>query len=253
MPSAAAARWRAGRGGPGRRAARSGHPKGASHADCWTGPPPPWPWRSAGHQASQTAAPATRPTGRCPGHQATRLLAGRPGQPGCCAGPTRPARLLRRADRPPGWTAADQASPAGPQPAPRAGPVPGPGPGPPVVKRLDPELIPGAEQLPRPGVPDGEREHATQSVHHVLAHPGVDLQQHLGVRGRAQRYALLPQFLAEFQVVVDLAVVDHPVPAVRGPHRLVPAGRQVDDRQPTYSREPRQGRCRTLRRLDRGD
>src|SRR5580704_253032 len=50
-----------------------------------------------------------------------------------------------------------------------------------VVERLDAERVPGAEELPGPGVPDGERVHAAQPVHDVLADPGVGLQQHLGV------------------------------------------------------------------------
>ena len=50
-----------------------------------------------------------------------------------------------------------------------------------VVERLDAELVPGAEQLPRLGVPDGEREHTAEPVHDVLADPGVGLEQNLGV------------------------------------------------------------------------
>ncbi len=46
-----------------------------------------------------------------------------------------------------------------------------------VVERLDAERIPGAEQLTGPGVPDGERVHAAEPVHDVLAHPGIGLQQ----------------------------------------------------------------------------
>ena len=101
-----------------------------------------------------------------------------------------------------------------------------------VVERLDAELVPGAEQLPRPAVPDGEREHTAQPVHDVLADPGVGLEQHLGVAARSQHHALLPQFGAQLDVVVDLAVEDHPVAAVGGPHRLMATLRQVDDRQP---------------------
>ena len=50
-----------------------------------------------------------------------------------------------------------------------------------VVERLDAELVPGAEQLPRLGVPDGEREHTAEPVHDVLADPSVGLEQNLGV------------------------------------------------------------------------
>src|SRR5436190_1199137 len=35
-----------------------------------------------------------------------------------------------------------------------------------VVERLDAELVPGTEQLPRPAVPDREGVHAAEVVHH---------------------------------------------------------------------------------------
>ena len=101
-----------------------------------------------------------------------------------------------------------------------------------VVERLDAELVPGAEQLARPAVPDGEGEHAAEPVHHVLADQGVGLQQHLGVAARPQHHALLPQLGSQLQVVVNLAVEDHPVALVGRPHRLMAALRQVDDGQP---------------------
>ena len=101
-----------------------------------------------------------------------------------------------------------------------------------VVERLDAELVPGAEQLARPAVPDGEGEHAAEPVHHVRADQGVGLQQHLGVAARPQHHALLPQLGSQLQVVVNLAVEDHPVALVGRPHRLMAALRQVDDGQP---------------------
>src|SRR5215469_10790435 len=101
-----------------------------------------------------------------------------------------------------------------------------------VVERLDAERVPGAEQLAGPGVPDGERVHAAEAVHDLLAHPGVGLEQHLGVAAGPQRDPLIAQFLAKLDVVVDLPVVDHPVAAVGGAHRLVPGQGKVDDGQP---------------------
>src|SRR5215472_486866 len=101
-----------------------------------------------------------------------------------------------------------------------------------VVERLDAERVPGAEQLAGPRVPDGERVHAAEPVHDLLAHPGVGLEQHLGVAAGPQRDPLIAQLLAKLDVVVDLPVVDHPVAAVRGAHRLVPGQGKVDDGQP---------------------
>src|SRR5262249_4785235 len=77
-----------------------------------------------------------------------------------------------------------------------------------VVKRLDTERVPGAEQLAGPGIPDGEGVHAAEPVHDVLADSGVGLEQDLGVTRGSQDNALLTQLLAKLDVVVDLAVVD---------------------------------------------
>ena len=101
-----------------------------------------------------------------------------------------------------------------------------------VVEGLDAERVPGAEQFAGPGVPDGEGVHAAEPVHHVLAHQGVGLEQHLGVTVGPQGDPLLLQFGGHLDVVVDLAVEEHPEAAVGRAHRLVPGLRQVQDRQP---------------------
>ncbi len=48
------------------------------------------------------------------------------------------------------------------------------------------------------------------------------------------------ELLAKLGVIVDFGVVRDHVAAVRGLHRLVPGGRQVDDRQPAVA-EPDAG------------
>src|SRR5262249_3027604 len=72
-----------------------------------------------------------------------------------------------------------------------------------VVERLDAELVPGAEQLTRPAVPDGEREHAAELMYNLLADPGVGLEQDLGIAARSEHHALLAQLRTQFHIVVN--------------------------------------------------
>src|SRR5262249_42995490 len=99
-----------------------------------------------------------------------------------------------------------------------------------VEERLDAEWISRAEKLTAQSVPDSEREHAPQPVHDILAVPGVSLEENFGIRIRPQLHSLVPQFVAELYVVVDLTVENHAVASVGGTHRLVATCRQVDDR-----------------------
>ena len=84
-------------------------------------------------------------------------------------------------------------------------------------------------------VPQGQRKHADGALERLLHAPGVEgRQQGLGIGmalpGRCP--ALLLQFLAQGQMVVDLAVEnDDQTPRGRL-HRLMPRRRQVDDGQP---------------------
>src|SRR6516164_1337193 len=161
----------------------------------------------------------TRSAGRCRGRvaPAARPVRYSSGARACCG--TRTGRgpgLLTRARPDPGSRCGPGVlSAAAPATSPvvlgfpdRAGPAVDA-----VVERLDAERVPGAEQLAGPGVPDGERVHAAEPVHDLLAYPGVGLEQHLGVAAGPQRDPLIAQLLAKLDVVVDLPVVDHPVAA----------------------------------------
>jgi hypothetical protein len=101
-----------------------------------------------------------------------------------------------------------------------------------VEERLDAERVTRAEQLLVAPVPDGERVHAAELADHVLAQPGVHLEQYLSRRPAAQPDAAGVQPLGQLRDVVDLAVEDQHEPAVRGLHRLAAGRRGVDDGQP---------------------
>ena len=100
------------------------------------------------------------------------------------------------------------------------------------VQRLDAEPVAGAEQHPLLRVPDQEGEHAAQFAHDLLAEVVVARDDRLAVAlGLERRTELAGQPLAQFEVVVDLAVEDQVVAAVEPGQRLVRVV-DVDDRQP---------------------
>src|SRR5262245_825514 len=103
----------------------------------------------------------------------------------------------------------------------------------PVVERLLPQPIAREEQPAPRGVPDGEGEHASQSLDTGLAPRDVRLQDHLGVAPRAEGAPLRLERLPELAKVVDLAVEDDPVAPGRIAHGLLPR-HQIDDRQPRH-------------------
>ena len=75
-----------------------------------------------------------------------------------------------------------------------------------VVKRFDAEEIARAEKLACRAVPDGEREHAAQSVEHAFAPCEIAREQHFRVGFRLELPALRLEFGAKVLVVVDFPV-----------------------------------------------
>ena len=75
-----------------------------------------------------------------------------------------------------------------------------------VVERLDAEEVAGTEQLARIAVPDGEREHAAQTVEHAFAPRQIAREQDLGVGVGLELPALRLELGSQIAVVVDLAV-----------------------------------------------
>ena len=80
-------------------------------------------------------------------------------------------------------------------------------------------------------VPDAEREHPAQRVHHLPPAVRVEMQQHLGVALRSEDEALAFQLAAQLAIVVDLAVERDAIAPVGARHRLRAGLRQVDDRE----------------------
>ena len=107
-----------------------------------------------------------------------------------------------------------------------------------VVDRLDAVAVAGQHELAARSVPDGEGEHAVQSLERSKAPFLVGAQHDLGVRARAESVPdglELPPQLAE---VVDLPVEREHDPALVG-HRLVSRRGQVDDGQAAVTKADR--------------
>ena len=93
-----------------------------------------------------------------------------------------------------------------------------------LLARHQPEPLPA-------GVPDRDSEHPVQRPYAVDALLLVLTQDHLGVGLGPKGVTASPQSLAKLTVVVDLTVVHQHHAAVVAHHRLMPARREVDDRQ----------------------
>ena len=101
-----------------------------------------------------------------------------------------------------------------------------------VVERLHPEPVAGAEERSARRVPNGECEHAPQMRQAVGAPAPVGRQDDLGIGRGLER--LGPEFVAQLDVVVDLAVEGDPVSGFV--HHGLGAGHEVDDRQPPVNK-----------------
>src|SRR5581483_11913507 len=110
----------------------------------------------------------------------------------------------------------------------------------------DPETIASQKQfLPVP-IPESKGEHPTELLDAVLPPPSVTLEDYfrIGLRPPLVRRSVLrsaprSEATAQLAVIVDFAVVAHPIPALRVLHRLLASGREVQDRQPCVSENDR--------------
>ena len=105
----------------------------------------------------------------------------------------------------------------------------------PVVERLDAEPVAGSEDRPGLPVEENEREHAVEPGEAVAAPLGVGVEHHLRVGAGGEGVPGGFELVPELAVVVDLAVVHDPVPAVGRAHGLVACGREVQDREATMT------------------
>ena len=114
-----------------------------------------------------------------------------------------------------------------------------------VIERLDPEVVPGEDQL-RPGaalVEEGRGEHAVEAREARRPVQLVRLENDFGVGVGVERAASRLELRAQLAVVVDLAVVGQVQAPAGGRHRLVAMG-QIEDRQAAVGdRSPRRDVC----------
>jgi hypothetical protein len=100
----------------------------------------------------------------------------------------------------------------------------------PEVERLDPQPVARAEQRPALGVPDDERPHAVEALYAPLAPLAVSGEYYLAVgRGREPMTACA-KLVPQFDVVVDLPVVQEVQRGVA--HGLQACVAEVDDCEP---------------------
>ena len=91
-------------------------------------------------------------------------------------------------------------------------------------QRLDPERIARDEQFAALPVEKDEGVHADEAGERLFAPSRIGGDQHLGVGGGAEDVAVAPERLAQLDEIVDFAVEDDDVAAVRRRHRLVGRG-----------------------------
>ena len=96
-----------------------------------------------------------------------------------------------------------------------------------VIEGFDPKSIAGAKELLAQLVPDRERKHAAQMIHTIGAPLAISGENYLGIGSRFEVCGA--EFLTQFNVVVDFAVVGNPIAGHVG-HRLI-AGGKIDDAQ----------------------
>ena len=99
-----------------------------------------------------------------------------------------------------------------------------------VVERLDAEPISGQKEATAPAVPDGEGEHAVESLDASLPPLVVGMDDDLGIGVGVETMACVIKPFTQFGEVVDLSVEDDPGGFPLVVNRLVAADR-VDDGQ----------------------
>src|SRR6266567_3229055 len=100
-----------------------------------------------------------------------------------------------------------------------------------VIKRLNSHPIPHERQHPVSLVPNRKRKHPVQPRQTIHAPLGPCRQQDFRVRLGSEMVAFGFELLAQFAIVVDLAVQRYYKTAISGEHRLMARNARVDDRQ----------------------
>jgi hypothetical protein len=100
-----------------------------------------------------------------------------------------------------------------------------------VIQGLDPQTVARQEELPALRIPDRERKHPDQAIHHPGPELFIEMHQRLRVALRFETVAPALQLVAQFPVVIDFAVEGHPDRPIFVGQGLA-AARHVDDAQP---------------------
>jgi len=103
------------------------------------------------------------------------------------------------------------------------------------VQGLDAESVTTEQDTSAAGLHDGEREHADEVRHHVVAPAVVAGEDHLGVAGGVERVPGIRQLPAQLRVVVDATVERDHGAEVRPGQRLRRPFGEVDHLQATMS------------------
>ena len=104
-------------------------------------------------------------------------------------------------------------------------------------ERFFPVSVPRAKENSAHLIVESERKHPVETRETCHAPMLVSLQQDLRVGLRPKRHAESLQFVADFEVVVDLAIVGHDVAPIDVGHRLRAVRRKVEDCQPAMSQD----------------
>ena len=118
-------------------------------------------------------------------------------------------------------------------------------------ERPDAETVPREQQLAAFAIPDGDRKVAVEPFEAADAPLLVGVRDDLGVGDTLEPVAAPHELHPQLDVVIDLAVLHHPVPPPLVAQRLVTAV-GVDDGEPRVRHPERAIDVETRRRQDRG-
>ena len=110
----------------------------------------------------------------------------------------------------------------------------------PEVERFDAEAVARREKPAGPAIEQHEGKHAVEAREAAFAPLAPGGQDDLGVGAGVERVAGRRELRAQFDVVVDLAIVGDPALAGRIAHRLMTGRAQVENREPPVP-EPERG------------
>ena len=99
------------------------------------------------------------------------------------------------------------------------------------VEGFDAQTVPEEKQRLLGFVPQGEGEHAVETLHTFRPPAGKGVEDDLGIGGASEREAGFTQLLTQFPKIIDFPVIAERVASIFGTHGLMPGGAEVDDRQ----------------------